>query len=299
MLPSLNRQFKTFSYALLSVFTASNALSANSEPLDLRVAASTVEESQINNAFILLEQGYLNDALSKFEAILSVDENCMAAQLGQAMTLADMNAYQAAFESYDNLVTNYPEHAFAWNGRGLAAFNLEDFATAEASFRQAIAQQPVNGFFLESLAWSQMCQGAYAEAAEAAKQASLMYSRRQEATLYPLLVSYFAYLAAGDMENAVRTLNYALADDSAENWPAPIIKYAAGAFDADELISHVTSIAEETEAHTYIGLVKRFQGAQTPAINHFNWVARHGNSDVFEYSLAKSLSSNRLALLVD
>tara|TARA_B110000093_G_scaffold183437_1_gene234996 strand:- start:4818 stop:5723 length:906 start_codon:yes stop_codon:yes gene_type:complete len=244
----------------------------------------------ITEGYAQLEGGQPAKALIAFEQALQVDAKNLSARLGQAMIFAKQERHQEAFTSYDVIVEHYPQHAFAWNGRGLAAFNLEDFDTALTSFQMATVDQPVNGFFYESLAWTQMCRGEFIDAAESAKKASLMYSRKGETSTYPLLIAYFSYHESGDAQNALRTLAYANKNKPVNQWPAPVIDYLSEKIGEADLISFVTNSAEETEAHTYIGLYLRLLGETDAADQHLQWVSQNGNSQVFEYTLARALN---------
>jgi tetratricopeptide (TPR) repeat protein len=245
--------------------------------------------SLITEGYVQLEGGQPAKALIAFEQALQVDAKNLSARLGQAMIFAKQERHQEAFASYDVIVEHYPQHAFAWNGRGLAAFNLEDFDTALTSFQMATVDQPVNGFFYESLAWTQMCRGEFVDAAESAKKASLMYSRKGETSTYPLLIAYFSYHESGDAQNALRTLAYANKNKPVNQWPAPVIDYLSEKIGEADLISFVTNPAEETEAHTYIGLYLRLLGETDAADQHLKWVSQNGNPQVFEYTLARAL----------
>lgn len=244
----------------------------------------------VTEGYAQLEGGQPAKALIAFEQALQADAKNLSARLGQAMIYAEQERHQEAFASYDVIVQHYPQHAFAWNGRGLAAFNLEDFDTALTSFKMATVDQPVNGFFYESLAWTQMCRGEFVDAAESAKKASLMYSRKGETSVYPLLIAYFSYHESGDAQNALRTLEYANKNKPVNQWPAPVIDYLSEKIGEADLISFVTNPAEETEAHTYIGLYLRLLGETDAADQHLQWVSQNGNSQVFEYTLARALN---------
>lgn len=258
-----------------------------------------VQSPLVSEAYVLLEAGDSNAALDHFKLALSENEADLSALLGQAMILADMQRHSEAFATYDAIVKSYPRHAFAWNGRGLAAFNMEDFDTALNSFEQATTEQPINGFFYESLAWTQMCRGEFSDAVRSAKQATLMYNKSSESSTYPLLIAYFAYLETGDRANAQNTLKYAAQNKPLHSWPGPVIDYLADVIGATELISFVTDTAQETEAHTYIGLKLRAAGLDQDAKKHLDWVSRHGDRRVFEYTLARALNlQDSVALLV-
>ncbi len=274
--------------------------------LALRVSAQESVDSDpvlsqnplVTEAYDLLEAGDSDGALANFQQALTQNEKDISARLGQAMIFAELEQHAEAFKSYDAIVRNFPRHAFAWNGRGLAAFNMEDFDTALSSFEQATAEQPINGFFYESLAWAQMCRGEFSEAAISAKQATLMYNKKSESSAYPLLIAYFAYLETGDLVNAKSTLKYAVQNKPLNQWPAPVIDYLNDTINTAELISYVMNPAQETEAHTYIGLKLRANAHIGEAKKHLEWVARHGDPRVFEFTLARALNlQDSVALL--
>lgn len=241
-------------------------------------------------AYQLLESGNTAAALEKFEFALKENTADLSARLGQAMIFAEQQRHTDAFNAFDTIVDQHPRHAFAWNGRGLAAFNLENFDQALLSFEQATAEQPLNGFFYESLAWTLMCQGQFQEAAKSAKQATLMYHRNKESSAYPLLIAYFSYLETGDLRNAQTTLRYAAENKPLNQWPSPVVDYLQGTITQNELISYVSDTTQETEAHTYIGLKLRGDGQLDSARKHLSWVAQHGDPRVFEYTLARVLN---------
>jgi tetratricopeptide (TPR) repeat protein len=257
---------------------------------DTNTDLNTSISELVAEGYAQLKAGQPPKALTAFEQALKADSNDLSARLGQAMIYAEQKRHQDAFASYDFIVQRYPQHAFAWNGRGLAAFNLEDFDAALISFQKATMDQPVNGFFYESLAWAQMCRGEFIDAAKSAKMAALMYSRKGETSVYPLLIAYFSYHESGDAKNALRAIDYANKNKPVNQWPAPVIDYLSEKIDESELISFVTNSAEETEAHTYIGLYLRLLGQTEAAFQHLQWVSHNGDSQVFEYTLARAIN---------
>lgn len=268
------------------------------EPASSKAAAGKPSEL-VSNAYHLFESGQSDLALNAFNKALEKDSADLAARLGQAMVFQEQQRHKDAFESYDRIIQNYPTHAFAWNGRGLAAFNLENFDEALNSFEHATADHPINGFFYESLAWTHLCLGEYQQATDSAKKATLMYHQNGETAAYPLLIAYFSQIHEGKIDEAVRTLAYAQKNQPVNAaWPTPIFEYLAGGLTASNLISFVTDTTQETEAHTYIGLYLRFKGQAKEAQSHLNWVAENGDERVFEYTLARTLQArDKVALL--
>ncbi len=258
---------------------------------------STVLQA-IENGYTLLNKGDKEGAISSFDNAIQKDPENVNALLGRAMVFASQERHSKAFIAYDAVVKRTPENAFAWNGRGLAAFNLEDFDQALFSFERSTLDNPVNGFFYESMAWALMCRGDFNRAAESAKQATLMYSRIGKTTIYPIFIAYFSYAENGDINNAQRTLSYAARNKPRKGWPAPIVDYLTGLIDREDLISYVSNTAEETEAHTYIGLNLRSQQQFDDASKHLSWVSRNGDTRVFEYTLARAINlQNRMAMM--
>ena len=97
------------------------------------------------------------------------------------------------------------------------------------------------------------------------------------------------------MENAGRALEYAR-KNRGYTWPGPVVDYFTGSMTAADMISCVTNRAEETEAHTYIGLKLRLLGEEDAGSRHLDWVGRQGDPRVFAYTLAKALCMrNRVA----
>ncbi len=293
------RPFKRIQRALLGTLALIGCGTLGYAQESLATDPVLMQNPLVTEAYDLLQTGDSGAALDHFQQALAENAQDLSALLGQAMIYADMERHSEAFASYDAIVQSYPKHAFAWNGRGLAAFNMEDFDTALNSFQQATAEQPINGFFYESLAWTQMCRGEFGEAALSAKQATLMYNKESESSAYPLLIAYFAYLETSDLANAEATLKYAIQNKPLNQWPSPVIDYLTGTFNEAELISFVTDTAQETEAHTYIGLKLRADGAYDDAKIQLDWVSRNGDTRVFEYTLARALNlQDSVALLV-
>lgn len=253
----------------------------------------------VTEGYIQLEAGQSEIALENFNKALESNATDLSALLGRAMIYAEQEKHDKAFNSYDLIIQNYPRHMHAWNGRGLAAFNMADFDEALSSFQQATSNKPVNGFYYESLAWTRMCRGEFTEAAASAKTASLMYDREGETSLYPLLIAYFAYLETDDLVSAERTLNYATKNRKINQWPSPVIDYLSDKITEEGLISYVMDTAQETEAQTYIGLKLRHENQLAVAEKHLNWVSQHGDSRVFEYTLARAFKMRNSVAVLD
>ena len=246
--------------------------------------------SLMSDAFVQLDNGELDAALDCFEQVIALNRQYIPALLGAAMVHADKNHSESAFKLYEQVVTLEPKHVMAWNGRGLAAFNLERMDEAVASFERSVEDQPVNGFFYESLAWAQMCANKPSSAIQSAKESLLMYSQTDASSIYPTLIIYFCSLQLDEVQNAQRALRYAVKNYDPKQWPAPVIDYLNDKIDRADLLSYVVNSAEETEAHVYIGLKMLHLNKHDQGRRHLLWAAEHGDAAVFEHGLAKSFT---------
>lgn len=280
------------------ILTATSTLYAGDTPAMVGPAAMTAEQF-VSQAYAQVEAGRSSEAIGLFKEAIAQDANFLPAKLGLAVAYAEQARHADAFQVFDEVTQRQPDNAYAWNGRGIASFNLERFDDAVTALERSIVDQPVNGFFYESLAWTYMCVGDFRQALDTAKIATLMYDKKSESAAYPLLIAYFSGLETGDAASAKRALNYALRNKPALNpWPHPVFDFLADKITTADLISHVSNSAEETEAHTYIGLKLRAQDDTVNASRHLDWVAAHGDPRVFEYTLARVLRGHgRVATL--
>ncbi len=88
------------------------------------------------------EQGELNDALSDYDAALSITPRNATTELKRAVTLGSLGQYRASIESYGRVIGLRPEDARAYNGRGAAYVRLDDAASAIADYDRALALDP-------------------------------------------------------------------------------------------------------------------------------------------------------------
>ena len=93
----------------LGLLAQENATNNISEPI-------LVQSPLVTQAYKLLELGASAGALNYFQQALTENDRNLSALLGQAMILTDLGRHAEAFATYDNIVANYPHHAFAWNG---------------------------------------------------------------------------------------------------------------------------------------------------------------------------------------
>jgi tetratricopeptide (TPR) repeat protein len=191
-----------------------------------------------------------------------------------------------ALEIYTELLLMRPNHAVIWNRHGLVALRLQDYANATKSFEKAVRDHPVNGGYYESLSWSLLAQGKFAQASEQARTAILMYHRENRFSLYPFFIRYIAEHAQKQSDQAQISLNYAKRNLRDRAWPLPILEYLSKQLERNQLLASVSDLREETEAHLIIGLNEYFAGNIELAGMHLTWVASAGDPNASGQVLA-------------
>ncbi len=104
--------------------------------------------------------------------------------------------HDKALQVYDNGITNNPDSAQLYRGRGVAELKLKRFAEAEQSFRSALEKEPKNAKAFFNLAMSQHAQKKY--------KAALDSLQRFIITADPVEDS-IRIMAAGSLKSQIQT----------------------------------------------------------------------------------------------
>ncbi len=255
------------------------------------VKANADMSERLDAAYRLIDQGATEEALALFSAAFEADETSLPALMGMGEIWFTAGDFKQAFKVYDMVVQAHPNQIVAWNRRGISALNLEKYGVALESLSRAVQDQPMNGFFYESLAWAHFCVGDMESAVKEARTSALMYQREGKFSLYPLLISYFGYVTLDDKPRAVTSLNFARRSAREAMWPFPVLEFLEGRLTGNDLLASVSNKQEETEARVYLGMQLKQEGRSEAAKLQLDWVARHGDRGVFEYTLARSINA--------
>ena len=84
----------------------------------------------------------LDRAIKDFNAAIKLNANFAAAYNGRGMAYDDKNQFDLAIEDYSQTIKLDPKNARAYNNRGFAYRNRGDFDRAIADYNQALALDP-------------------------------------------------------------------------------------------------------------------------------------------------------------
>lgn len=128
--------------------------------------------------------GHRERALAAFDRAVAIDPAYATAHCNRALLLIDFNRRAEAAEAFRHVLTLDPgKSPSAWHSRGLACGNLDDFAGAEAAYRQALALDPN---YLE--AWLQLADTLErAHRPADAERVRAQWARRQGVVVKPCL----------------------------------------------------------------------------------------------------------------
>ena len=274
---------------ILSIVFVSNLFAEQMEALIFDQPTVITVIDKHDDAFYHLYNSQYKIALSKFNELLKVNPFHLSALTGKAKCLFELGDINEAYNTYTiayNLDSNDDRIAEAL---GNCAFRLKDFNAAHDFFQKALLEAPENPTIHEMLSKVYMCQGRYNEAIKQAKVAKLYYDNRGLRAPSLLILSYFAMAEINDLENQKTILKFIQSFKKETSWPYPILKFINKDLSDIQLLSHVETLQQEIQAHTYIGLMKRNRKENLLGEAPFEWASSRKHPVSYESLLCELL----------
>ena len=92
-----------------------------------------------------------------------------------------------------------------------------------------------------------------------------------------------------DLENQKTILKFIQSFKKETSWPYPILKFINEDLSDIQLLSHVETLQQEIQAHTYIGLMKRNRKENLLGEAHFEWASSRKHPVSYESLLCELL----------
>ncbi|GEM_PF-1212377 len=137
---------------------------AIAETLCARAAAPDNAVVYNNLAYFQVRLGNFDEAFANYTESLRLDPDSVNTRVNRGDLLLDQGDSQAAIVDYDRAIA-LQATAYIHNRRGIAHFNLDDFAAAEADFSAAITFDADDANFVRNRAVARFQQGRYDESA--------------------------------------------------------------------------------------------------------------------------------------
>lgn len=274
---------------ILSIVFVSNLFAEQMEALIFDQPTVITVIDKHDDAFYHLYNSQYKIALSKFNELLKANPFHLSALTGKAKCLFELGDINEAYNTYTiayNLDSNDDRIAEAL---GNCAFRLKDFNAAHDFFQKALLEAPENPTIHEMLSKVYMCQGRYNEAIKQAKVAKLYYDNSGLRAPSLLILSYFAMAEINDLENQKTILKFIQSFKKETSWPYPILKFINKDLSDIQLLSHVETLQQEIQAHTYIGLMKRNRKENLLGEAHFEWASSRKHPVSYESLLCELL----------
>ena len=275
-----------FTFALIHCLLYSTLIGQVETVIPDQPEVILVNTKQVD-AFQNLEVGNYAIALEQFDKMLKEKPHYISALIGRAKSLFQLKRYQEAHDAYLKVLKKNAFDVHSLEGLGSSALFLNQTDLALSYFIKALDLKPDNARIYHAIAVSQICNSDYANAAESAKIASLMYNKKGFEAPYSLIIAYFSYAQINDSNNMQQLLSYMKKSNFSPTWPSPVIDFIEDKIKASDLITMVRSLKEEIEAHTYIGLKFKFDKDYRASLRHLNWVAKKDDGNVLETLVAK------------
>lgn len=236
-----------------------------------------------------LHEERLEAAIEKFDSVLKQEPGHAVAGYGKAASFFKLRRYEETLELLNQVLERHPEDLNTLNLRAITYYNQHQFEAAIQDFSRASTLDPLEGYFLECLAWAYLCAGRVTDASNTALQANSLYQRSGEDASFTLLVAYLAFRLDNNPGEALKVLRFASETMDPIDWPFPVVDYYRGTLDEVGLIVEVDTLPEETEARTYIAMKKILDEDFETARQHLDWVVKRGHPEVFEHTYAQVL----------
>ena len=195
--------------------------------------------------------------------------------------------FEEAFEAFGTataLEANDDTHAEAWFGRSLAA--LSAGMAAEAAEAMATLQKlmPMTSWYF-ARARGLWAAGLDAPAIEDVRIVIDSQGASDSDRSYAAFVGALAARRLGQPDVADDLLTKAEPHAGPE-WTRTVLAYLQGTLSDRDFLSKADGRGEETEAHTYIGLVASLDGRPDEARTHLQWACDRGSRTYTEHDMA-------------
>lgn len=265
--------------------------------------------------------GHYPQALREYEIAAVCAPGLSDIVYGRAAIRLKMNDRVGALRDLDLALKLRPDQKELLNSRGVLAFNLGDFEEAMQDMHAAMILPSGAGCGSRSSPRHSTKTGSYArlldgydklirmspgEADSYYNRGLLLLCSGQDRRAADDFVKFLelkkwqgrgvfsgatalhcAYLRLGKAEEAAAVVSQSLSQ--CQSWPRPVLLYLGGKLKEPQLFAALKRQDYLTFAHCYVALALQSHGQKAAAKKHFDWVEKHGSTQMDEYFLSLSL----------
>jgi tetratricopeptide (TPR) repeat protein len=224
-------------------------------------------------------RGNLDGAMTDFDEAIASGEKS-AALFSQRGSLAFLKGdNDKALGDFNRVVELAPDNASAYVNRGSVRLMRADFGGAQSDFQHATQLAPKMAAGWMNLGVMEYGGGARPTAANYFRKALA----GEPANGYAALWLFIARDGAEDMRDQLKSLATKMPTDF---WPAPLLKYYAGAIEAPQVLEAAKTSEQQCEAQFYLGQLRMVKNETDAALPYLRKAVDTCPRDFIEFMAA-------------
>lgn len=285
--PALSARL-AIAYALFSLFSTLS-LAASS------AAASYEKHLEIGKSYLVRDE--FDMAIKEFNSALKLAPNNSTVLVERGTAYNALNKYDQAIADFTAAIASKKPGYLAYNNRGVAYWRKNEFGKAIADFDNAIKIDGKQAIAYLNRAGIALGSRNTKETILSAAKINDWLSKgnwRDKYATHAAALAVLSYKLSNRPAEATKLTSVTLSSADSLSWPYEVLKHFAGKMTLEKLMEEAEkSDYNLTQVQCFLGLDQLSRKDTKAANDKFTWVAKYGTKNSVEYSIAKSLISNK------
>jgi tetratricopeptide (TPR) repeat protein len=227
--------------------------------------------------------GRRDEAIAELTKSLELEPNDVYTHTVRGLAYSHKGDYKKAIEDFDAALREDSEYAYAYFCRAAAYDRLHLTERALKDYTDGLEYDSNSAEAYLQRGSIYLCSNKWSEAMKELDEAYRLNDDSDSDYIRAALLQAVVKQSHGDKGAADSLVTRAMKRSTNSYWPFSIAAYAQKKLEAKDLLSIAVSQYEQTEAHSYIGLLARAQGDEKTAKKEFEWVKKNGVPEEPEY----------------
>jgi tetratricopeptide (TPR) repeat protein len=242
-------------------------------------------DARIARALAWRQQGKRDDAIAELEAVAKARPASFRAHHELATALRSADRHADALVASRRALQQNERSAAAWFGISLSSLSLGRTADADVALGNTVKLDP-DAHWYRSHAYEAYRLGHHdIVVKDAAAYLDRAGSETEDAP-YVAFLAALSHRKLGRAEDAQKILEQAEGGVLPGSWTEQVMLFMRGQSSASQFMGKARSNGDQSEAHTYIGILLGIAGDRAGAVEHLRWVKQRGSRNYVEYPMA-------------
>jgi len=241
--------------------------------------------ARIARARAWLQLDRVDEAIALLREVPAASPSHYAAQLQLAGALRAAKRHDDALVASRAALKLDPRSASAWYGISLSSMALGRSQDAEQSLANTVALDPDPEWY-RAHAYAAFRHGVHSLVVKDAAAYLKESGTESETAAYVAFLAAMSHRKLAQAAQAQQLLSQVKGAIMAGSWAEKVMSFLEGRLNESQFMPLAKTNGEQTEAHTYIGVLAAFAGNRAAAIEHLRWVKERGSRNFMEYPVA-------------